>query len=77
MGNHQHHCLESSSFVRSVARAGMRLLIRSTIIVMRCAVQRDTGNGIVQVLVVPSFVPSAPLSVHTVTGANRTRCYLN
>ena len=56
-GNHQRHCPESSSFIRSVARAGMQLLIRLTVIVLHCAFQRDTGNGIVQVLFVPSFVP--------------------
>jgi len=72
-GNHQLHCLESSSFIRSVACAGMQLLIRLTVIVMRCTVWQDTGNGIVQVLVVPSFVPSAAHSVHTVTVANRIR----
>jgi hypothetical protein len=51
----------------------MQLLIRLTVIVMRCTVWQDTGNGIVQVLVVPSFVPSAAHSVHTVTVANRIR----
>jgi hypothetical protein len=79
-GNHQHHCLESSSFIRSVAHAGVplsmyQLLIWLTIIVMHCAVQRDTGNVIVQVLVVPSFVLSALHSIHTVTVANRIRDY--
>jgi hypothetical protein len=76
-GNHQHHCQESSSFIRALAHAGMQLLIRSTIIVMHCTVQQDTGNGIVQVLVVPSIVLSAPHSIHTITVANRIRDHLN